>query len=237
VMPGGDTKESEFPTDPYADQKASVRDTAKWMAVAYAAVAGVLIAGAPFSGIGSLERWRLGLTIVTGAIALLTFLLALRDILDFLIGEFCFADKLNDGAKAFIDQHANDILPARFVRYQDFLSERNAQRDRVKICASALTDALNANQDDQIIKVLRDQLQEALSQSAEFEQALPPILAVAHLFVLKQQLKAMRFRLAWLTIVGTVAIFAAIWAAKPPKPDNNASRADLAILSSFNHGR
>ena len=77
-------------SDLYVSQSANLRDTAKWMAVGYAAIAAVVIAGAPFAAISGLELYRL--VIVGGAafLAMAAFLLALNHIVKFLIGDPCF---------------------------------------------------------------------------------------------------------------------------------------------------
>lgn len=42
--------------DPFADAKANLRDTVKWLATTFAALAAVVVGSAPLSGLGALER-------------------------------------------------------------------------------------------------------------------------------------------------------------------------------------
>jgi outer membrane protein OmpA-like peptidoglycan-associated protein len=49
-----ETKTGADPGDPYASHKANLRDTIKWLAGVFAALAAVVVAGTPLSGIGAL---------------------------------------------------------------------------------------------------------------------------------------------------------------------------------------
>src|SRR6202035_606228 len=181
-------------TDIYAGQKTSIRDTAKWMGVAYAAAAGVFIAGAPFSDIASLDCWRLALTIGATLIAFLAFLLALNEILKFIIGDDVFANQLTCEATKFIDDHAEDILPARFETYKTFLDTRNQARAAVRNTLTQLSEAEGHSGNKPKIEKLREDLTAALRSANDFDASLRPIISVTPLHLLQAQLNMMRYR-------------------------------------------
>jgi hypothetical protein len=220
-------------TDIYAGPKANIRDTAKWMGLAYAAVAAVFIAGAPFSGIGSLELWRLALTIVAGIVALTAFLLALNEILKFLIGDYCFASRLSDETKNFIDDHADDILPARFQSYQAFVSERGDARKKVQEFATLLSAAEKSSENPVQVEVLQKNLSDAFTLSDQFDATLVPIISFAHLHQLQGKLNTMRYRLAWITGLAAAAMLVCVWAAKPPRSEASTASCDFAAESNY----
>jgi len=218
-MAGGDS-DGGSPTDTYASQSASIRDTAKWMGVGYGAVAAVFIAGAPFSGIASLEPWRLILAVVAGIVALGAFLSALNEILKFLIGYPCFASGLSADAKAYIDAHAEDILPARFRTFDEFYLARKGARTMVRDMANELSRALQSGKVAEIAAA-QEKLDAASTVSNGFESVLATLVSEAHLHQLHRRLDEMRRCLAVLTVVGAAALFIAVWAAKPPKPSDS----------------
>jgi outer membrane protein OmpA-like peptidoglycan-associated protein len=69
----------ELPDDHYAVGKANLRDNVKLLITVFGGVAGVLLAGTPFSGIGSLEflSWRFGIALSFLVAAALSLFLAL----------------------------------------------------------------------------------------------------------------------------------------------------------------
>jgi hypothetical protein len=125
--------------DVYATQAANLRDTAKWMAVGYGAVAAAVVAGAPFAAISGLGLERLIVVAVSAFLAMLCFLVALNDIVAFLIGNPRFASELTQADKDYIDQHAADMLPARFDTYQAFNDERLRARRDLRTAADDLS--------------------------------------------------------------------------------------------------
>jgi hypothetical protein len=240
-MIGGHKMASDNPSgdapsaDNLAELRANIRDTAKWMGLAYAAVAAIFIASSPFSDIGSLELWRLALTVVAGFVTLFAFLFALNEILKFLIEDYCFASELSDETKKYIDDHADDILPARFQNYEAFFSERGDARKEVRENAAQLklSDTEQSSENPVQVEVLQKNFDDALAGSEEFESTLATILGFAHCHELQQQLNMMRYRLAWMTVVAAAAMFVCVWAAKPPRSAASTASCDFAAELSY----
>jgi ABC-type anion transport system duplicated permease subunit len=205
--------------DVYATQAANLRDTAKWMAVGYGAVAAAVVAGAPFSAISGLGLERLIIVVVAAFLAMLCFLVALNDIVTFLIGNPRFASELDDADKAYIDAHAADMLPARFNTYAAFDAERLQARQAVRTAADQIAVAVQANPPNAaLIQGLQESFKAASDVVDGFESARNGLVSEAHLRLLHQKLNDMRRSLAVLTVAGAVLLFIAIWAAKPEKP-------------------
>jgi hypothetical protein len=215
--------------DIYATQAANLRDTAKWMAIGYGAVAAAVVAGAPFSAISGLGQERLVIVGGSAFLAMLCFLAALYDIVGFLIGNPRFASELDDADKAYINDHAADVLPARFDTYQAFHDARRQARREAREAADRLSEAMQANPPSAALIQARQQSYKAASDLVDgFESALNGLVSEAHLRQLHQELKDMRSSLAFLTVVGAVLLFVAIWAAKPEKPSGEALHVDIA---------
>jgi ABC-type anion transport system duplicated permease subunit len=215
--------------DVYATQAANLRDTAKWMAVGYGAVAAAVIAGAPFAAISGLGRERLIVVCAAAFLALLCFLMALNEIVKFLIGSPRFASELDVADKAYIDGHAADMLPARFNTYAAFDAERLQARQAVRTAADRLAVAARANPPDAaLIQGLQESFKASSDVVAGFESARNGLVSEVHLRQLHQKLNDMRRSLAALTVAGAVLLFIAIWAAKPEKLSGESLHVDIA---------
>jgi hypothetical protein len=216
--------------DVYATQAANLRDTAKWMAVGYGAVAAAVVAGAPFSAISGLAPERLVVVGGTAFLAMLCFLVALNKIVAFLIGNPRFASELTQADKAYINQHAADMLPARFDTYQAFNDQRLRARRDLRTAADRLSEAVQANPPDAaLIQARRESFNAASEVVDGYESALNGLVSEAHLRLLHQKLNDMRRSLAVLTVAGAVLLFIAIWAAKPDKLSGEALHVEIAV--------
>jgi hypothetical protein len=82
--------------DPYATAKANLRDNVKTLVAVFGAVAGILLAGTPFSAFGTLQGSRLGLAFaaLVGAVVLLGW--ALKILLEILTPTLAYARWLRD---------------------------------------------------------------------------------------------------------------------------------------------
>jgi len=200
--------------DPFATQKANIRDTVKWMVAAYSGVAAVLIAGMSLSGLGALAPCRLGLAGLSAFGVLLCVFLALSAILEILIGDNFFAGAADAESKNLIDAHPEDVLPVGFAKYDDFMKKRGEVRD-------ALSTARHKRDSAPPDKVADADaaLKQARARFQEFEAVTSRLIGQAHLFSLQFKLKRLRGRLATLTGLGVVALVICIWALTPPKPE------------------
>ena len=215
--------------DVYATQAANLRDTAKWMAVGYGAVAAAVVAGAPFAAISGLAPERLVVVAVSAFLAILCFLMALNKIVAFLIGSPRFASEFDDADRAYIDTHAADLLPARFNSYAAFDAERLQARQAVRTVADQIAVAVQANPPDRaLIQGLQESFKAASDVVDGFESARNGLVSEVHLRQLHQKLNDMRCSLAALTVAGAVLLFIAIWAAKPDKLSGEMLHVDIA---------
>lgn len=108
-------------TDPYAAAKASLRDNVKTLIAVFGGVAGVLLAGTPFSGYGALElpsvRWAVASLALLAALVLLG--LCVRRLLFILRPDLTYISLLTDPTtdaellklKAEFEKHKAHLLP------------------------------------------------------------------------------------------------------------------------------
>jgi hypothetical protein len=212
------------PTDEFAAQKANVRDTAKWMATAYAAVAAVIIAGTPFSGIGALDRCHLVTTVIAGGVSVICILVAINSILGVLIGGYAFAGSLDEAAKEFINDHAKDLLPIQFEKLEDFLASREATRSETVKLWQRLTRPQVPALDVKARQEIEEKYLIYLARSGEAERNVARIVSLAHLFLVRNELSRIRRLLVFLTAVAMISLVVAVWAATSGKKTDSGSR-------------
>ena len=205
------------PSDEFAGQKNNIRDTAKWMATAYAAIAAVLVAGAPFSGLGTLPNCRLAIAATAGAVTIICILLAINSILSLLIGDYCFANSLDNEAKVFIDKHAGDVLPIQFDTLEKFMAHRRSMRGEAINLWNQLTDSNASSLTEDERKAITTEYKGFQERSMEAENNVARIISLAHLYLLRRRLDGIRLYLAVLTGVAIVSLFVAVWSATPEK--------------------
>jgi flagellar motor protein MotB len=117
--------------DPFAEAKANIRDTVKWLATTFAALAAVVVGSAPLSGLGALERPSLQFsiavaTLLIGFVCICCALYVTLRILrpepvyrsDLLAGSNAKASMQDardlDAVRKTIDAHARDLLPGNY---------------------------------------------------------------------------------------------------------------------------
>lgn len=201
--------------DPFATAKANLRDTIKWLTTVFAAIVGVVLAGSPLTGLGTLPiGWRLAVALVGAAIGLMGLVLAIGRTLALLQSKVFFLEDLrrNEQLCALVDANAIDLLPPEYGTALSFLDARKAIRER-------LAD-LTLSKEDRAV---------AVSIYQQFDQVAFRLTNFLHFEVLSIELSAAipgLFRLALASIIG-LGIFA--WAANPPKPASDA-HAQYAVL-------
>jgi hypothetical protein len=212
------------PVDEFAAQKANIRDTAKWMATAFAAVGGVVIAGTPFSGLGTLDCKHLAIVLIAGGVSLTCTLVAICSILNVLIGSYAFAGSLEPAARNFINENAKDILPIQFNTLEEFLAHRETTRSE----AVALWRTLTVNQASQLTTGTCQEVEKEyliyLARSDETERNAARIVSLAHLFRMRNQLDSIRELLVFLTVVSVISLVVAVWSATSVKKEESGSR-------------
>jgi outer membrane protein OmpA-like peptidoglycan-associated protein len=82
--------------DPYVTAKANLRDNVKVLMTAFAGVVGVLLAGTPFTGLGSAEGLRLGLALLGLLVALACFTFGMKVLLQALRPDLMGYEVLRD---------------------------------------------------------------------------------------------------------------------------------------------
>ena len=107
--------------DPYVAAKASLRDNVKTLIAVFGGIAGVLLAGTPYSGYGSLQLF--GVRWIVASVALLVSLIllgvAVRKLLIVLRPDLTYASLLTDATtdteilavKREFESHKNELLP------------------------------------------------------------------------------------------------------------------------------
>lgn len=126
------------PGDPYATSKTSLRDTIKWLAGIFGALAAVVIAGTPISGLGALwprlQFWWAGLALLA---SFAIICIALIRLLNLLRADFLYLSDLETSSvgkfnheslqeitqvRQEIDSHPRDLLPRGFNTIDAFLA-------------------------------------------------------------------------------------------------------------------
>ena len=203
--------------DEFAAQKDKIRDTAKWMATAYAALGAVALAGAPFSSIGQLPNDKLAIVCAAGGVSIACSLLATAKILRVLIGDYCFLDQLDFDTTRFINSHAIQILPPPCQTLQDFIDYQIKLR-ALSTGLSSRLESERATLSKAGLEALSAQYVEVLKRGEEASAHAARIVGLAHLYRLRGNLEAIRVCLQALAIVGLIGLGLAIVVATSVKP-------------------
>jgi len=179
--------------DPFASAKANLRDTIKWLATTFAALAAAVAAGASLGGVSALNTQDLAIALVGGALALLCILGATGATLSLLTSEsFTLTDLAKDpNVKARLNEVAKDLLSPELVDVDAFLSLR-----------------------DKVIKELRahsnnptsQQYRDASAYFAKLEVEANRLVNFAHFESLRLRFAAKRRRLFVLAIGAIVGL-------------------------------
>ena len=158
-------------TDPYVAAKASLRDNVKTLIAVFGGVAGVLLAGTPFSGYGSIElfcgRWAVASLALLASLILLGW--CVRKLLFVLRPDLTYTSLLTDkttdseilAVKAEFESHKRELLPK--VRVNDPASPL---MDSIAQLVEAKSAAWARYQDDKTLaesKEAYDRLADALA--------------------------------------------------------------------------
>jgi hypothetical protein len=210
----------DAPRDPFAAQKANIRDTAKYMAAAYVACGTVIFAGSSLSGIGNLPPERLLIVLGAAGLALVCVIVGIKQVLDLLITDFVFASELPRGAESFIDTHRVALLPGECRTYGELW---NARMNASKALAQARADyaALPPPGDpgrQAAEQQAKSRCADAQQTLAAYDTWLTNTMGAVQLHLLREQLLAARGTLAALTLVAMIGAGIAVFFMSKPKP-------------------
>ncbi|HZQ00881.1 MAG TPA: hypothetical protein VFB13_15175 [Reyranella sp.] len=184
--------------DPHAPARNNIRETMKWMATAFAAVAAAIVGSSPLTGLGTpMPEWRLELAIGSGLLGLLLLGVGIRIALSVLVTPPLFLREVPKDAKLLklINDNAEDFLPPPYIDLAAFVQARERGTKDVRENNSNAPTSLAF-----------------LKTSGRW---VGPILGYAYLELLRRRLEVAT---RWLFIVGffaavSLAVFA--WAANP----------------------
>ena len=129
--------------DPYATARSDMRDTTKWLASTFAAIAAVVVAGTPFASIGAMDWGDSRLHVAAGSVflALAALMLAIAKTFTLLRSDGIFASdfafdpnttprtleekELRDAARQ-INKHRSDLLPPEYDTVQELVEARQS---------------------------------------------------------------------------------------------------------------
>jgi hypothetical protein len=212
--PSSDATADALSTQASASIK-SIRDVAKWLITAFAAVAGVMIAGSQLSDIGALDvGYRLLLAALGGVAALSGVAWAIWSLTEVMLPEettiqtvlaeaansrSALANRLAIGSELLVG------FPSAVVLNTKYQAERHRQADAQQ--------RVDATPDDQIA------LQELESATGEAEELAAALSRLATLTAYYRQREEFKNRRKWLYVAGLltalgIGVFA--WAANPP---------------------
>jgi outer membrane protein OmpA-like peptidoglycan-associated protein len=214
-------------TSAYADAKANIRDTVKWLAASFAAIAAVVVAGSSLSGIGQLElgSWRLWVALAALAIGFLCVARALYRILQLLRADGLFASDLANASHSdaelqpildVIQRHHTDLLPHGYGSFRNLWEKA----EDVKGEMDKLSKSGQANQPQ--FKVYEQYL-------ADLEARIYRLLDFALYMRQCDRVEAAQRPLFFLGGTALVALAVFAYAANPPKTESTPAPA-LVIL-------
>ena len=221
------------PGDPYATSKANLRDTIKWLAGIFGALAAAVIAGVPISGLGATKETPAFLPAAVAlllAFAAICFALVLT--LRLLRSDLLYASDvdpskpISDDAhgkeikqiRSDIERRATDLLPAGYTDMGSFLRDIDGAVEKAGYIGKEVLrlDALEPR-DTVLIDAMVAQYGRQQGVVHEFRVAQQRVMAYASYLRFYNRL---RRSTKWLLLLGTIALLALAWfgvETRPPK--------------------
>ena len=144
--------------DKYAPARANIRETVKWLVAMFAGIAGVIVAGSPFTGFGAIpidsERFWIALgailaAFVFTAIALYRTLMLLRADAMYL-SELSASDRPEfRKVRDEINAHGDDLLPPNYPTLQALIDAKNEEQQALLAAQEEHKDEENAPEADE----------------------------------------------------------------------------------------
>lgn len=209
--------------DAYAGAKASLRDTIKWVAAAFAALAAAVLAGGPLTGLGSLPPGsRLALAVLGAAIGLVCTFCAIWVALKFLAWKPFFLSELehHEALCALINEHAGDILPPETPDVRSFLAARVGAINEIRTTAATPYDPAYTR---------------AVARFLSIDTTSRNLTNFVHYELLRRSLVVKARSLFALAIGAAVGLGLFAWAANPTK--EKASTGQTSQLEILPYGR
>jgi hypothetical protein len=120
--------------DPFDAAKTSLRDTVKWLATVFSALAATVVGGASIVGLAGVKGDGLALALIGGGVGITCLFMAAGLALKLLTAEsFHLGDiTTNQNLRTRLDRYANDILPPEFSTVESFIKERADAIDQIR---------------------------------------------------------------------------------------------------------
>ena len=194
--------DQSLPRDPHAQARANIRETMKWMATGFGAVAAAIVGGTPLTGIGALAPdGRLWLAVGSGLFGLVMLGVGILVALSVLVTPPLFLKDIpkDAGLLKLINDRVSEFLPPNFADLASFIERRDRALENVR--------------------AKNDQAAKSLTFLENAGLWIDRLMSYAYFELLRRRLATATL---WLFTVGflaavSFAVFA--WAANPPKPD------------------
>jgi hypothetical protein len=212
----------ESAMEDYSDAKENIRDTIKWLAASYASMAAIVMAGTPFSSIGSLTplEWRFNTAAVGLMVAFILVLWGLYKTLVLLAPDDLYASDLKEeklGKKLYaeIKTHSWDLLPRNYSTIEKLLEATRSEE--------AVLGGLN-------LKTQKQEYEESREKLRLFNTHLERLL---HFALFKRMYERLETQIKPLFCIGAaalVSLFIFAWAANPPKESTTKVSIETGVL-------
>lgn len=206
--------------DPYATPKANLRDNVKTLAALLAGVAGLVLAGSPFSGLGSLEPWssRFNIATLGLVIAAVSLFVAWRWLVFTLRPDVSYSGILRDS----FDAAKVEALP---VSEREKREIRYLQAEFIAHRTELLPDGIGSIEEFE--KYLADEWQKLVAagtpvDKSNWERYYESFDGIAYwaTFIRLQYRVRKGINISqWFGVLGMLGLLAFAWAANPKKDD------------------
>jgi hypothetical protein len=176
----------------------SIRETIKWIIAAFAAPLAIMVGTSPLANFGALDGSRLIVAILCGALGVAMILWAIKEASDVLLLDPYYLSQVQSEQSAYVDAHADDLLPFGFHNLEEFLFELKQRRGE-----------LADSEDEKEKEKLRAQLD-------RMQTFVARIMTVSHYERMREDFKRRRTRLLIAAVLGAVAFGGFAWATGAP---------------------
>ena len=210
--------------DPYATARASLRENVKTMATMMAGAAAAILAGSPFSGIGSLEigSYRLWLAVAGLAVVAVCLFLGWRELTFTLRPDVTYLEVLRS---TFAEQQIRDLNLPSAEQAELVKLKEDFQRHRRSLLPTGFDqyEDLEKHLEDEWVRISNLPAKDEVAEKkyAEYDRNFEDIGYWATFTRLSQRVKSGLRRMQTYGAVSLAALLVFAWAANPPKANQD----------------
>jgi hypothetical protein len=202
----------------FADGRANIRETIKWMVAAFAGLAAVLVGTAPLSNIGELTGTALILASACAIVGFACVLAAIDIALKILVTPLIFLSDISadKSLSDVIDSHRDDVLPPGIATIAKFVENRLKTQNKLLALLSAKAEP---HETEEARKAKQAEIARVQASFDATNAVSARLLGLAHYEQLRRDFDKSRKSLFLVAVAAFVALSTFGWITTHARPD------------------